>query len=132
MKAPSLFRMSRFTNYPLNFISVRAAAQRRSVLVRAQGHVHPGRACYRPQHRTPLLDKTLPHLRTTAFYLSFPLEFLSAYRVGCAQTLMDIIARNMNVTKWGSTPGETFFLQQRYLANIGTPPPLPQCHFSAG
>jgi hypothetical protein len=33
---------------------------------------------------------------------------------------MDIIARNMNVTKWGSTPGESFFLQQRYLANIGT------------
>jgi hypothetical protein len=40
---------------------------------------------------------------------------------------MDIIARNMNVTKWGSTPGESFFLQQRYLANIGplTPLPLP-------
>ncbi len=35
--------------------TVRAAARRRSVLVRAQGHVHPGRACSRPQHRTPLL-----------------------------------------------------------------------------
>ncbi|ELR16527.1 protein kinase domain containing protein [Acanthamoeba castellanii str. Neff] len=34
-------------------------------------------------------------------------------------TIMDIISRNMNVTKWGSTPGESFFLQQRYLANIG-------------
>jgi hypothetical protein len=56
---------------------------------------------------------------------------LIAYRVvGCAQTLMDIISRNMNVTEWGSTPGETFFLQQRYLANIGPPPPLPQCRFS--
>jgi hypothetical protein len=44
---------------------------------------------------------------------------------------MDIISRNMNVTKWGSTPGESFFLQQRYLANIGPPPPLPPLSVAA-
>jgi hypothetical protein len=36
------------------------------------------------------------------------------------QTLMDIVNRNMNVSKWGTVPGDTFFLRQRYLANIGT------------
>ncbi len=49
---------------------------------------------------------------------------------------MDIIARNMNVTKWGAVPGESFFLQQRYLANIGPPPhpspfPFRRCFVSS-
>ncbi|ELR16568.1 peroxidase [Acanthamoeba castellanii str. Neff] len=39
-------------------------------------------------------------------------------------TLMDIVNRNMNVSKWGTVPGDTFFLRQRYLANIGTRRPV--------
>lgn len=38
------------------------------------------------------------------------------------QTLMDIIARNTGVKPWATFAGETFWLQSRYLSQVGTLP----------
>lgn len=47
------------------------------------------------------------------------LLFILSQTILSQQTLMQIIERNINVTAWGQTPGETFWLQQRYLSSIG-------------
>lgn len=36
---------------------------------------------------------------------------------------MDIIARNTGVKPWATFAGETFWLQSRYLSQVGTSPP---------